>query len=480
MSYSILRRYTPPTCTLEIMANSSPLSRWMGQTVLKDLRFRLKLDDPKVTAEQWTQIQGDRTQLEALRETVQSYVQNLLDHSQSRLDEAFEPTAKSPISLVAPTPDLVTQRTGIALQPQGLLAHNLTLGTLATPESGESIALSTLQLFDLANALDEYATDVVTLPDLQRSASWVQTSPAWLQVAAVSLVAIGLTASVAKLFDGSTRQTASAPTSASSSDQRIANQLPPELLAKASPLLPSAMPPLLGSPVPTGNVGKPPTLPSLTVGQAGAPAAKVGQPGPTGQPGVMMQPGGGPGNQVASAPSRPQVIISSADIGAAQSSERSPKPAAPTAPPAAVTTNSQLNPDALARESDAAMRGDNNNMALSGAVAPTTSRVRDAMKNAAALAPIPQTNELQLYFQKRWKPIAGVTQPLQYDLELAAAGEILSATPIGRAAQDNVEKSTIPLNEIIVDPLANGKTATIRLVLNPDGTVQTFLRNVGP
>ena len=75
MSYSVLRRYTPPTCALEILAKNSPLSRWAGQTVLKDVRFNLSLDDPKLPPEQWISLRGDRAQLEALQETVQRYVQ---------------------------------------------------------------------------------------------------------------------------------------------------------------------------------------------------------------------------------------------------------------------------------------------------------------------------------------------------------------------------------------------------------------------
>ena len=45
-SNSVVRRYTPPTCTLEILAESSPLSHWMSQTVVDQLRFQLHFDDP--------------------------------------------------------------------------------------------------------------------------------------------------------------------------------------------------------------------------------------------------------------------------------------------------------------------------------------------------------------------------------------------------------------------------------------------------
>jgi hypothetical protein len=458
MSHSILRRYTPPTCTLEIMANSSPLSRWMGQPVLKDLRWRLKLDDPKVTAEEWTVIQGDRPQLEALRETVQTYVQNLLDHSQSRLDEALNPAAvaTTPAPTAEDTAPAAPDRAGIVLHPHGLLAHDLTLGTLATATSGQTIALSTLQLFDLANALDEYTTDLITLPDLT-PASGIKTAPAWTKMAATAVVAIGVAASAAKLFE-QTPKTASAP---SSSDQRIASQLPPNVVSPNSPPAlsnqPLGMPPLLRSPMPANQN---PALPSLSVPKAGA---------GTGQPGTPLDSKSVPGNPAVIVP-KPSVTIANEGSPAATTGR-----SAPPAPPA------KLNPDELAAASEAALSGNI-------ATAPARSSQDNAVdlgqantRNRAAeskVATIPQLDELKQYFQKRWKPIAGVTEPLQYQLELGANGAIQRTTPLGKAAQDHVEESTISLNEVIVAPLTQGKAATIRLVLRPDGTVETFLEKI--
>ncbi len=468
MSHSILRRYTPPTCTLEIMANSSPLSRWMGQPVLKDLRWRLKLDDPKVTAEEWTLLQGDRPQLEALRETVQTYVQQLLDHSQSRLDEALNPAAVAVTP--TPTPEDATaalpDRAGIALQPHGLLAHDLTLGALATTTSGPTIALSTLQLFDLANALDEYATDLITLPDLA-PASGIKTAPTWTKVAASAVVAIGVAASAAKLFDQSPK-TANAPSGPSSSDQRIASQLPPNVVAPNSPPAlsnqPLGMPPLMRSPMPAG---KSPALPSLSVPKSGA-ITSAGQPGTV------------PPLSSAAVPGNPTVTIPKASITIADGG--SPAAAAngrsASAPPAA-----KLNPDELAAASEAALSG---NAAPAAAPArPSQDSAADSGQSSArnratesSLAAIPQLGELKQYFQKRWKPITGVTDPLQYQLELGANGSIQRTTPLGKAAQDHVEQSTISLNEVIVSPLTQGKAAMIRLVLRPDGTVETFLEKI--
>ena len=80
-SNSVIRRYTPPTCTLEILAQSSPLSRLMGKTVLNQLSFKLDFDDPALLAENKITITGDQEQLEVLSNAVTNYVQSLLQQS---------------------------------------------------------------------------------------------------------------------------------------------------------------------------------------------------------------------------------------------------------------------------------------------------------------------------------------------------------------------------------------------------------------
>jgi hypothetical protein len=62
--------------------------------------------------------------------------------------------------------------------------HDLFLGTLATEGTGPAIHLSSLQLFDLATALDEYTADVVGLPREQGS-NWLKQPPLWAKTVAV-------------------------------------------------------------------------------------------------------------------------------------------------------------------------------------------------------------------------------------------------------------------------------------------------------
>src|SRR6476646_11672324 len=81
LSTSVLRRYTPPTCTLEIVAQDSPLSRWSGRHLLRKLRFQLSFDDPRLPDAEQVSLRGDRFQLDELCAAVSVYVQNFLNQS---------------------------------------------------------------------------------------------------------------------------------------------------------------------------------------------------------------------------------------------------------------------------------------------------------------------------------------------------------------------------------------------------------------
>lgn len=200
LSNSVVRCYTPPTCTLEVFAQSSPLSRWMGKTVLKHLSFELRFDDPRLPEEHRVPIRGDREQLEALCDAVTSYVQQFLEQSPESFWVSFSGTQQSSTALGEPElksstkilNSFNTQIPGanIHLEPNSYLTHNLFLGSLANHSSAPVIQLSLLQLFDLASALDEYSTDVMALPTLNSTSSTLR-FPTWAPIAAVLVLGVG-------------------------------------------------------------------------------------------------------------------------------------------------------------------------------------------------------------------------------------------------------------------------------------------------
>ncbi|MDZ8051899.1 MAG: DUF4335 domain-containing protein [Aulosira sp. ZfuVER01] len=210
LSNSVIRRYTPPTCTLEVFAQDSPLSRWMGKTVLKQLSFELRFDDPRLPEESRFPIRGDRDQLEALCDAVTNYVQNFLHQSpesfwfsfagprdSSKVADDSQLTDFQPASLPATTKTLQSfpsqlPQTRVYLEPSSYLNHKLFLGSLANQASGPVIQLSLLQLFDLATALDEYSADIMALPSLESTRSSTLSFPTWAPVAAVLVLGVGL------------------------------------------------------------------------------------------------------------------------------------------------------------------------------------------------------------------------------------------------------------------------------------------------
>jgi Domain of unknown function (DUF4335) len=253
-SNSVIRRYTPPTCTLEVLAQSSPLSRWMGKTVLKQLSFELRFDDPRLPEEMRIPIRGNRDQLETLCNAVTNYIQEFLQKSPESFWESFSghrdstrvsdqleltDTRRSSVSTSSFKP-FASQTTGsdIHLEPSSYLTHNLFLGPLANQTSGSAIQLSLLQLFDLATALDEYSADVMALPTFNNGESNFR-MPTWAPVAAILVLSAGVIpfTPYGKQLWQNVQQTAKKPTSAT---QKIAleaspSPYPPIPEASASP-----------------------------------------------------------------------------------------------------------------------------------------------------------------------------------------------------------------------------------------------------
>jgi Domain of unknown function (DUF4335) len=438
---SVLRRYTPPTCTLEIAAKQSPLSRWTGKLALKNLRFRLSFDDPRVSDDQWVTLRGDRTQLEALSDAVTSYVQRFLSQSGTA---------------ATPAPNAV----GIALQPKGLLSHELSLGSLATETSGVAIPLTSTQLADLASALDEYAAEATALPNLVRPA-WLQ-SPNWAAMAAGGLVAVGIGASLLHGLDRNKSATTATSQGASSADQRLALQ---------PPTVPGAPSPTLG-PVPL------PSLPPVPPG--GAPIA----PPPIAPPAGSTPSGGTtagtipnvPVNQTAPAAAPPAVSVRELPA---------PAPAQTNLPRGADTigggTPVSPLPGSSTLDKQRALEKGNLSAAQAESAAPDPAPppVADAAKAAARAQESPSLDlnqEVQAAFSQSWQPPAGLTDSLQYRVEVAADGTLQSIEPFNEAARTRSEIMTnLPtVGAKLTAPLKGGSGKTLQVYLDPNGQVRAL------
>ncbi len=492
MSTAVLRRYTPPTCTLEIAATGSALSRWTDRQVLKNLRFRLSFDDPALPPEQQVQIRGDRTQLETLCDTVSIYVQQLLEADAPRtmpallrlspdtpplvpsptngsMAEAERTTLQEETVMITPSfgtangsSSIISATSGIALHPRGLLSHELHLGSLATPESGPVLRLNTTQLFDLANSLDNYTSDAVALPTLARPA-WAKPTGA-LKAAAALVLAVGATATLAR-FVTNVSQTAPVVTSA------------PEALS-ASPPAPAMIPGVpnqdltsLPPPPPAGSIATQP-FPSPAAAPGTIPdAAKAPVPGAPLNPNLLP-----PNPVLPAAPETQTVPVPPSAI--ARAPQVAPQPAPDNAP------FFRSAPSTLRAPTAEEFAGSGAASAPAAVPVPeagiaSTDVTPSAIARSNQFGSIPQLQEAQNYFRQRWQPPSTLDQALEYRLVVAPDGTIARIVPLGQLSGDYVDRTGIPLvGDPFVSPIDDGKTALIRLVLSPDGQVQTFLEGL--
>ena len=543
VSNHVIRRYTPPTCTLSVLAEKSVLSRWIGKPTLKQLSFELHFDDPRLPEEQRLIIRGNHDQLEALCIAVTNYVQELLQKSPEKFWVISQAKESSIASDASQTQDFndssrhhildsySTQIQGseIHIQPGNRLTHDLFIGSLATKASGDVIQLSLLQLFDLATALDEYSADVLALPNLNPEGS-AHSLPAWVPIAAVLVLAVGLTP-VTWQYANSMRkkqQTAKKPTPAS---EKIALQpspspyvpplptpspllTPPDSLLSSPPRPPlgSTMP-LLGSPVPltaqsspssnfpttlrTSPKANPLTLqkyPNLTVPKASVPSTgstTLTIPETTAQ--IPSSKKTSPFALQSSQTLQPNFRQSSTGL----ISKQSPQSLQPNfrqggTPSNDLPTINSTSPDAtkvyppLATMPDLSSSGSTKDPYLQ--TDPSVSsgnslvaRLRATRQNTSkevatgTLFDTAQISEARTFLKKRWQPPNQLKQTLEYSLVVGVDGTIEQILPLGKAARDYIDRTGMPLiGERFVSPNKSGQPVRIRAVFAPDGKVQTF------
>ncbi len=523
VSNHVIRRYTPPTCTLEILAEKSALSRWMRKPALKQLSFELHFDDPRLPEEQRLIIRGNHDQLDALCIAVTNYVQELLQKSPEEFWVISQAKESSIASDASQTQDFndssrqthildsySTQIQGaeIHIQPRNRLTHDLFIGSLATKASGEVIQLSLLQLFDLATALDEYSADVLALPNLNPEGS-SGSLPAWVPIAAVLVLAAGLTPVTWQYANNMRKkpQTAKKPTPAS---EKIALQpspspyapplptpspllTPPDSLLSSSPPRPplgSTMP-LLGSPVPltaqsspsanfpttlrTSPKTNPLTLqkyPNLTVPKASVPSTgstTLTIPETTAQ--IPSSKKTAPFGLQSSQSLQPNFRQSSTGL----ISKQSPQSLQPNfrqngtgsisqggTPSNDLPTTNSTSPDAtkvyppLATMPDLSSSGSTKDPYLqtnpsvssgNSLVARLRGTRRNTNKEVATgtLFDTAQISEARTFLKKRWQPPNQLKQTLEYSLVLGVDGTIEQILPLGKAARDYIDRTGMPL-----------------------------------
>ncbi|WP_323808706.1 hypothetical protein [Nostoc sphaeroides] len=87
----------------------------------------------------------------------------------------------------------------------------------------------------------------------------------------------------------------------------------------------------------------------------------------------------------------------------------------------------------------------------------------------------PQVAEAREYLTKRWQPPTGLGQTLEYSLIVSVDGTIERIIPLNKSARDFVDSAGMPeVGKPFVSANKRGQNVKIRVVLTPDGKVQTF------
>lgn len=448
--FQITRRYPHPTCTLLIHAERSPLSQWQKFPVVKNLQFELQVSDPRRLDPEPVKVWGEQPQLEQLSTLVQDYVQETI-------------LASSPQTLSLHDTLIAMPQEAIALTPHSRLQHQLYIGHDQVKSSQPVIDLSVTQLLDLATALADFQNELQVLPMLPSHRTGRPRG--WQSAAALVLGAIALSTGVYYYSETQTPETSLSnnpiPIVPRSPDVEV---LPPEPPPQGAPLPTPLMPPDLeglGTLAPPTGVDRPPR----PVGS--------GNDGPiTPPPRTEIQRRSEPAPGSAPAADAPAPTAASPDVGPPPpvlETEITPRPSGtprlPNLPPL------QEQESTIARAPEAAP-------VPQAAPAPRTPTA-ESRNIPLPFDSLPQVEEVRTYFQARWQPPRDLNQGLEYRLRLNPDGSLQRLLPLGTTAAEYLPQTPMPrLGEAFVSPLTGAQTAEIRLVLERDGQVRTFLEGV--
>lgn len=517
---AISRQYHPPNCRLEITAQTSPLSRWAQRPIIKSVHFLLSFPGLSGRNHEPLEIRGDREQLQLLSETVADYVQHRLGQP---LATAVITSQFAPASTIAVDQ---TQLTSHSEQPylraRSLVTHDLILGSLTTNADQRSISLKASQLFDLVSALDDCTAELEMLPLPPRHS----VLPVWASSAAVIVVMLGVTTATLQLTHQppSTQQdwvTSSKQQNSSESPAAKADGGPSAPLSRVAPpspdttaqqpsLSPPVTPPLADAidslPQPLPEEGDDNSLPSgaKLPGQtplsspappqalakaepkvSPAPLTKIPPPSPNIPSGDIFSPPPQPspessGNLPQEGPPTlaDQSTGQSAPMTPTAKSLQTPHRSSPGAVPP-VTAESSLPETADARTeaeefsaSDQLRDRSLESRRQSHAQLEQSSLANATQAHVAAL----QVLELRQFMSQRWQVPVGLTQPLRYQLSFNANGSLKQVNPLDKAATQYLSQVPFPAaNQPFITPFQSPQFPRIRLVLKPDGMVQTFV-----
>jgi hypothetical protein len=415
----IIHRFTPPTCTLEIIGKKLFFSRWISSDILPKFQFKLKFDDPRQTSLKQVTIQGNQQELLQLQTVINHYIQ-------IQLQSSFQ--AKN--SQTTSKPEVIHHKMPY-LSPQGLVHHELFFGFLTHNSDRHSIKLGTVQLFDLITALEAYQTKILASKTKQPQ-SWQKMIPLAGGIAAVAIAAIA----IINVLKPQTQPKIAINNSQPQSFRKI-----PEL----NEIIPPSIPDLSQKPAttklkePLASTKRLPPPPAVET-----PKPKPNIPDPADYPLSDVARQSGLDNSAKNKVTNNQATKSASVSPQTAKSKTTILEEIPTA-----KTSPQVKTTLSKPSQDLAVQN---------------------LSNQSS-----QAQQVITYFENRWQPPADLKQSLEYRLLINRNGSITQVTPLGKAAQLYLSQTNIPVNgEAFISPADKSQPSIIRLLLNPNGKVQVF------
>lgn len=475
-SPTLIKHYTPPTCTLEIYRNSSFLSLQNNNKIPNKFNFQLHFDDPRLPDEKTITVTGDRHKLDLLSQIVHEHISKLMNEDRKQNLNKLEKNNNQAIN------------NNIYLLDKGLLNQELYLFSKDNNNLEIMIKLTTLQLFDLANALDQYTLDI---NNPKKDYFNVDKKSTFVFYTAMLLICAGVGGVLWR-----EKQIVS------KNDQQIVtleNKNFPSVLSDIippQPLKPETIPhvsnlklaPDLQNrqtlPPPPSMIAKPPQQPNI--GNISLPNANI-QNSQNAQNIIIPPP---PQNPLPP-PIAPQFMPNSPNL---ISINPNPQPLPPklSGSNSGIIGSERVSSLPVLQSSSAITPPSNIDNSLSNAVSvipenikkipssfqSSASQSQMAFQSQKMNYPKPKAiqTEVKQYFQQKWQPPENLSQSIEYRLVVNNDGSLQRVTPIGQGSVTFLDRSGIPLmGEAIASSFTENKQAIVRLILSPNGNVETFL-----
>ncbi|MBE9136975.1 DUF4335 domain-containing protein [Nodosilinea sp. LEGE 07088] len=431
--------YAAGTCALRLVGQLSPLSQITGRPVLARSRFYLQVYQADVDAGTFGaapnpalnfEVSGREPQFSALTELVQGYIQGHLN--------ANALGASGTISYGEST-----------LHPVGLTRHRLTLaGATAAAQITE---LSTLQLSDLAEVLDQAEENLQILPE-QASPKAARPTRPRLPLWIGSVAAVGIAAILGNQF----LTTAPSPVVLSPSDSQPTTESPTQAPPSSRELPTEDIAPAADAdPRPESSEIRPPVAEtersaSAETSTTASPTAKeTARPSPPPASARPTTPPPSPQQQIpASQPPTP-TSGSQPDQASRQSAQSAPNPPSDLAP-------APTSPDTLrSAPAQPESAGADADMAASGVVTAEADWV----------------STLTRALQQQWQPPANLTATLRYRLTLETDGTVTTVEPLDAVSAIYQNTLTLPQPNTTIPGVARGEAIAVDVQFFPNGDV---------